>query len=56
MNALATALATLGGIGRLPFAPGSWGSLLAILLVPAVLGWIGDTGFAIATLLVTLIG
>ncbi len=56
MNRLATALATLGGIGRIPFAPGTWGSLLAILLVPALLDWLGATGFVLATLAVSLIG
>ncbi len=56
MSRLATALATLGGIGRIPFAPGTWGSLLAILLVPALLDWLGTIGFALATLLATLIG
>ena len=56
MSRLATALATLGGLGRIPFAPGSWGSLLAIFLVPALLDWLGSVGFALATLAVAVIG
>lgn len=29
-------VATLGGVGRLPFAPGTWGSLVALLLMVGV--------------------
>ncbi|MFW6178909.1 MAG: phosphatidylglycerophosphatase A [Desulfohalobiaceae bacterium] len=31
-------LATLGPLGRIPFAPGTWGSLAAVLAAPFLLG------------------
>ncbi|MFW6142702.1 MAG: phosphatidylglycerophosphatase A [Desulfovermiculus sp.] len=30
-------LATLGPVGRIPFAPGTWGSMVAVLLAPWLL-------------------
>ena len=49
---LATLLATAGGIGRLPMAPGTWGSLAALpgAVVLAVLGgpWLLALGVLVA--------
>ncbi|MGE4293137.1 MAG: phosphatidylglycerophosphatase A [Desulfovibrio sp.] len=33
-HSLAVSLATLGPVGRIPFAPGTWGSAAAVLLAP----------------------
>lgn len=37
-DSLLMQLATLGPIGRIPFAPGTWGSMAAVLVVPWLLG------------------
>lgn len=50
MNALKLALATLFGIGRLPVAPGTWGSL-ATLPIVFLAGWYAGI-YAIALLFV----
>lgn len=39
MRALAVTIATVGGLGHAPWAPGTWASLAAVPLVPA-LGWL----------------
>jgi len=36
LDALALTIATLGPVGRLPLAPGTWGSALALVLAPWV--------------------
>ncbi len=36
VDALAMALATVGGVGRVPVAPGTFGSLVALPLLPAL--------------------
>ena len=36
MRTLAIAVATVGGVGRAPFAPGTFGSLVAVPLLPAL--------------------
>ena len=53
---IATLLATWFGAGRLPVAPGSWGSLAALPLAWLIV-WLGGwTALAAATLLVFLVG
>ncbi|MFP4392563.1 MAG: phosphatidylglycerophosphatase A [Desulfohalobiaceae bacterium] len=37
-DSLLMQLATLGPIGRIPFAPGTWGSMAAVLVAPWLLG------------------
>jgi phosphatidylglycerophosphatase A len=37
MDTLLLQLATLGPLGRIPFAPGTWGSLAAVLVTPWLL-------------------
>lgn len=39
MTRLPQFLATLGGVGYLPFAPGTWGSLVGLALAWAVRSW-----------------
>ena len=49
-------IATWGGVGLLPFAPGTWGTLAALpcaWVIHMLFGW---TGLAAATLVVTLAG
>lgn len=52
----ARALATLGPIGHLRPAPGTWGSLAALPLAWLVYTFFGFTGFLIALLIATLAG
>jgi phosphatidylglycerophosphatase A len=52
----ARALATLGGVGLLRPAPGTWGSLAALPLAWGVHALAGFPGLAAATLAVTLAG
>ncbi len=55
-HALATQIATVGGIGRIPFAPGTWGSAAAIPLafVSHYLG--GITLLILITAILTVAG
>lgn len=48
-------VATLGGVGRLPGAPGTWGSLAALPLWWG-LGHLGLAGYCLAWLAVTALG
>lgn len=50
MNSLKLTLGTLFGIGRLPLAPGTWGSLFTLPLV-FLIGWSAGT-YAIAALFI----
>lgn len=52
----AALIATVGGIGLLPRAPGTWGSLVALIAAFVIRAYFGSTGLAIATGLVFLIG
>lgn len=49
-------IATVFGIGRLPFAPGTWGSAAAIPMAWVIHGLGGFPVFMLATIAVTLIG
>ncbi|MGM0423501.1 MAG: phosphatidylglycerophosphatase A family protein [Thermodesulfobacteriota bacterium] len=54
VDALLLQLATLGPLGRIPFAPGTWGSLAAVLAAPwlfAPLPWIWKVIILIALFL-----
>jgi len=53
---LARLLATMGGVGRLPYGPGTWGSLATIPLAWVVHGLGGFPLFALATAVVFLAG
>ncbi len=55
MNA-ARLVASGGGVGLLPKAPGTWGSLAALLVGAALLAGLGRAGLALAVLLATLAG
>jgi phosphatidylglycerophosphatase A len=55
-RAAAHALATLGGVGRLRPAPGTWGSLAALPVAWAVHAAAGFPGLAAATLLACVVG
>jgi phosphatidylglycerophosphatase A len=55
-RALAGAVATLGGVGRLRPAPGTWGTLAALPLAWAVHLAAGFPGFAVATAIVAVAG
>ena len=52
----AALIATVGGIGLLPRAPGTWGSLVALIAAFVIRVYFGPTGLALATGLVFLIG
>jgi phosphatidylglycerophosphatase A len=54
MNSLKLALGTLFGIGHLPYAPGTWGSL-ATLPVVFLIGWSAGTPAIIALVLFGII-
>ena len=54
MNALAMALATAGYVGYIPIAPGTAGSLLA-LIVFAFVRWIGAPAFEIGVIVAVLV-
>lgn len=49
-------LATMGGVGRLPHGPGTWGSLATIPLAWAIHGLGGFPLFALATAVIFLAG
>lgn len=55
-NILATALATWFWSGRLPGAPGTWGSLAALPFGWALITWSGPGGLVTATVIVFLAG
>ncbi|MEO1423283.1 MAG: phosphatidylglycerophosphatase A [Pseudomonadota bacterium] len=50
------AIATVGGVGLLPRAPGTWGSLAALPLAYLIHGLAGFPGLAVATLAVFALG
>ncbi len=50
------AIATLGGIGRLPMAPGTWASLAALPLAALIHGALSFPGLLAATLGVLVVG
>jgi phosphatidylglycerophosphatase A len=52
----ATLIATAGGIGLLPKAPGTWASLAALPLAWILDHWIGRTGLAVAGAAIALLG
>jgi phosphatidylglycerophosphatase A len=54
MNRVAEMIATVGGIGRLPKAPGTWGTLVAIPLA-WLLHWAGGIVLLVAATLAVLI-
>jgi phosphatidylglycerophosphatase A len=56
MSALAGAIATLGGIGRLPYAPGTWASAAALLPAWAIQAQFGPFGLLMATVAVFALG
>lgn len=47
---------TAGYIGTLPKAPGTWGSLAAVLIGWLIDRWLGTTVLAVATIAVTALG
>jgi phosphatidylglycerophosphatase A len=49
-------IATVGGVGRLPKAPGTWGSLAALPLAWLIASLGGPWALAAATLLASLLG
>lgn len=49
-------LATAGGAGYLPKAPGTWGSVVAVLLAWPIMQWTGMWGLAVAAAAVLLLG
>ncbi len=53
---LAYWLAVWFGVGLLPFAPGTWGSLVALVLGLPILKYFGPTGLAIAIVFVMIAG
>lgn len=55
MNQLALALATFGYVGFFPIAPGTAGSLAALVLF-ALVRWLGMPEFELATIVVVLVG
>lgn len=54
MNQVALVLATFGYVGYFPIAPGTAGSLAALVLF-ALVRWIGMPAFEIATIVVVLV-
>lgn len=55
MNQFALAFATFGYVGYFPIAPGTAGSLAALVLFAAV-RWVGVPAFELGTIVVVLIG
>jgi len=55
MNQLALVFATFGYVGYFPIAPGTAGSLAALLLF-ALVRWVGMPAFELGTIAVVLIG
>ncbi len=53
---LSVILATCCGIGRIPFAPGTFGSLAAVALAIPIVAAGGQTALSIAALAVSLLG
>ena len=51
-----TALSTFGGLGNLPFAPGTWGSLVSIPIGWFVIELFGNTSLLLASFGVFAIG
>ena len=51
-----TALSTFGGLGNLPFAPGTWGSLVAIPIGWVVIEVFGNTSLLFVSFVVFLMG
>ena len=49
-------VATVGGIGLLPVAPGTWGSLAALPLAWLLHGWAGPPAVALAVAVIFLAG
>jgi phosphatidylglycerophosphatase A len=56
VTALTRAVVTLGGVGRLPYAPGTWGSAIALLPAWAIHAKFGTIGLLIATAAVFALG
>ena len=52
----ATALSTFGGLGNLPFAPGTWGSLVSIPIGWFVIELFGNTSLLLVSFGVFAIG
>lgn len=53
---LATFIATVAYVGLLPKAPGTWGSIIGVILAWPILALFGLDGLAVATVLVFFIG
>lgn len=56
LSRLSLLWSTLGPIGRIPFAPGTWGSLFAVLLAPwclTPLPWPGRIGVVLCLILIS---
>ncbi len=49
-------VATVGGIGLLPFAPGTWGSLIALPLGWLLHGWAGPLAVVLAMVVIFFAG
>ncbi|NQV54943.1 MAG: phosphatidylglycerophosphatase A [Rhodospirillales bacterium] len=56
MNRFAKLIAVFFGIGRLPWAPGTWGSLAALPLAWGLHLWGGAPALTVATLFVFILG
>ena len=52
----ATFVATVGGTGLLPHAPGTWGSLVALPVAWLILDGLGPLALCVAAILVFLLG
>ncbi|MEM7444119.1 MAG: phosphatidylglycerophosphatase A [Pseudomonadota bacterium] len=52
----ATLLATVGGVGLVRVASGTWGSAVAVLLAYAIAHWLGSWGLLAASIAIFLIG
>lgn len=52
----ATLLATVGGVGLVRVASGTWGSLVAVPLAYGLMLWVGPWGLALAAALVFAVG
>lgn len=53
---IARLIATTFGIGFLPFAPGTWGSLAAVVAGWGIVATLGQTGLAVASILAFALG
>ncbi len=53
---VARSIATAFGIGFLPFAPGTWGSLASIFAAWGIVGAVGQSGLLLASMLVLALG